>query len=498
MKLSWTVALSLLSLSVVSCENGLTLRDKTEKFTIFTDGSVADDIVEADDGSVSWVATASGGAGGGVAFYVNPNKDEINIANYKSIDLEFDYSIIEGKWNETAMVPGFAFRILPWDSSGLFGGYEELEYFESDAPSGSLTHSIEIPSDFADRIVATSDFDSVLGFALKFNDYERGNERGDQLKVTLKSVKFNAKENAPEDKPFDDGLTDAQRGTVVNMYYPTRDYTVDEADLTDADRYEKHAWVYLPAGYDAADKDTKYPLFILLHGGGQNEHSWGLSDKGRGGKIKGYMDRGMADGSVEKFVLVAANGIASKNWGPNGSGTDMVGSDAFEGELRNDLLPYIRANFNIKEGRDNVALAGLSRGGGQTLNIGVQYCLDLFSQFAGFSVPKEIFDDYVSGINARFPGLTIHNFYLICGTQDPYCVDLFPVFSKQMQEWEKVENFKNYVYIDGTHDFPVWYKGFYDFIHMIFKNQETATIETPVTPVRTVVKKVTKCRVKKN
>jgi len=501
-KLGWIFSILLLSLSFVSCEettNGISLRETVEKFTVFEDGSVAEDIVEEDDGSVSWIATSSNGAGGGVAFYAKSTHEEINIGNYESVDIELEYSTVEGKWSEEALTPGFAMRILSWDSTGMFGGYEDLEYFEADEFSGTLTHTIEIPSDFADKIIASSEYDSILGFAIKFNDYQRGNEVGDQLMVKLKNVTFHAKEGAPEDVAFDDGLTDSQRGTVIEINYPTRDYTVAEEDLTDEDIYDKHAWVYLPAGYDASDVDTKYPLFILLHGGGQNENSWGLTNKGRGGKIKGYMDRGMANGSVEKFVLVAANGVANKSWGPNGAGTDRDAYNYFDSELRDDLLPYIRENFNIKEGRDYVALGGLSTGGGQTLSIGIQKCLDLISNFACYSVPKSNEDQFTATLDAKsqFDGLKIHNFYINCGTEDTICKDYYPSFVETLKVWDRIENFKNYTYIDGTHDFPVWYKGFYDTIQMFFKDIP----ETPVTPAnkcRKVTKVVTKCKAKKN
>jgi len=494
---NWALAFSVLSLSVVSCSPidspvyGITLRDAKERFTIFTEGSVATDIVENEDGSVSWVATAAGGAGGGVAFYVKSNKDEINIGNYESIDIEMEYSIVDGLWNETALDPGFAMRMLPWDSTGMFGGYEELEYFETGAPAGDFSYNIKIPSDYADKIIASSDFDSVLAFAVKFNDYQRGNENGDQVKVLLKNVTFNPKENAPEDVAFNDGLTDAERGTVTEIYYPTRDYTVEEADLTDADRYEKHAWVYLPAGYDAADKDTKYPVFILLHGGGQNENTWGLSNKGRGGKIKGYMDRGMASGNVEKFVLVAATGVASKNWGPNGAGHDRDGYNAFGGELRNDLLPYIRANFNIKEGRDNVALAGLSMGGVQTWDIGIAKSLDLISYFGSYS-GSSLDDPYVFmqnvDSNEAFNGLKIHTMYMTCGDNDHLAASAYPGVVAAYQTWDRVEKFVEYTYIGGTHDFPVWFNGFNQNIQLVFKNNDTTNVDVePETDVESEV-----------
>ena len=467
---SLTFLLSLMVLSVTFCQYGITVRDKKEKFTIYTEGSVASNFEQYEDGSVSWIATAGGdGGGGGASFYIKSNKEEINIANYESIDLELDYSTVDDKWNDDAKNPSFGLRILPWDSTGLFGGFEALQTIDTDFKYGTVKQNIKIPSDFAEKVKASCDFDSVLGFAIKLNDYNRGNKAGDQIKVHLKSVKFNAKEDAKDDKPFDDGLDDSQRGSVVEIYYPTHDYTVEK--ITDDDKYEKHAWVYLPAGYDADDQNTKYPVFVLLHGFGQNENTWGLSNKGRGGRIKGFMDRGMANGDVKKFILVTVTGVASKNWGPNGPGNDVNGYNAFKGELRDDILPYLRGNFNIKDGRDNVALAGLSMGGIQTFNIGITECLDLISHFAGFSgssfSPPEDFMKTIDS-NKKYTFFKIHNLYLTCGDQDAGYSSFLSI-SKTLKNWDRVENFKDYTYLGGTHDFPVWFHGFKDFIYMIFK-----------------------------
>ena len=283
---------------------------------------------------------------------------------------------------------------------------------------------------------------------------------------------FRLVRSATTDTNVDDGLTDAQRGTVESIEYPTRDWSVDADKVTDADKYNKHAWIYLPAGYDSVDTETKYPVFILLHGFGQNENTWGLSDQGRGGKIKGYMDRGMAKGDVKKFILVCVTGVADKSWGPNGSGNSFSGYNYFGGELRNDLLPYIRSNYNVAEGRDNVAIAGLSMGGGQTFNIGIGECLDLISNFAGFSgalfSTAEEFTTKVDGTEA-FKDLKIHNLYMICGDADDLVYGSFPGYVEAMAKWDRVENFESYVYPGGTHDFPVWYYGFNDFIHMVFQ-----------------------------
>ena len=451
---------------------GITLRDTMEAFTVFTDGSAAANVTTEADGSVSWIATAAGGGGGGVAFYAKSSKEEINLANYDSIDIELIYSPVTGSWNPEAQKPGFCMRILPWDSTGIFGGYEDLLYFDAPEEYGTLKQNIPITDEFVKKIKASSDFDSVLGFAIKFNDYNRGNDDGDQLKVQLKSVKFNPKATAVADKAFDDGLTDAQRGKVLSIEYPTRDWSVEADKVTDADKYNKHGWVYLPAGYDASNTTKKYPVFILLHGFEQNENTWGLSDKGRGGKIKGYMDRGMASGKVKEFILVCVTGVADKSWGPNGSGNSFTGYNYFGGELRNDLLPYLRKTYNIADGRDNVAIAGLSMGGGQTFNIGIGECLDLISNFAGFSgalfSTAEEFTTKVDGTEA-FKDMKIHNLYMICGDADDLVYGSFPGYVDAMKAWSRVENFESYVYPGGTHDFPVWYYGFNDFIQMVFQ-----------------------------
>ena len=159
--------------------------------TIFTDCSIATNIVEEEDGLVSWIATAAGGTYGDVSFYAKVNKEEINIANYESIDIELDYSTVNNRWNANDKNP-----------ISIFGGYEDLEYFVSEAKSGTLKQNIKIPSNFAEKTKASCNFDSILGFVIKFDDYGKGNNDGDQLKVHLKNVKFNPKKDADEDKAF--------------------------------------------------------------------------------------------------------------------------------------------------------------------------------------------------------------------------------------------------------------------------------------------------------
>ena len=58
---------------------------------------------------------------------------------------------------------------------------------------------------------------------------------------------------------------------------------------------------------------------------------------------------------------------------------------------------------------------------------------------------------------------------MTCGDADALVYGSFPSYVRALKNWDRVENFKDYTYPGGTHDFPVWFKGFKDFIYMIFK-----------------------------
>lgn len=446
------------------------------------DAPNASDIKYNADGSVTYIAKAAGGAGGSVAFYFDAVKTQINSGNYESVDVEFVASPVTGKWANEDCKPSVALRLLPYDSTGVFGGFEDVEYFGMTEDYGTLKYTVKIPEDFAAKIIDSSLFDCIKAFTLKFNDYNQGLNDGDSMMIQIKKIKLNKKAGAGADEPYV-SLPAAEKGTVKSINYPTKDYAAIAAG-EEGESYEKHAWVYLPAGYDAADTETKYPVFVLLHGFNQNENTWGLNDT-TDGKIKTYMDYFMKDGTYEKFILVCATGVASKNWGPDGAGSDMNGFNAFGGELRNDLLPYIYANFNCLEGRENAALAGLSMGASQTLNIGMLTCLDLFSYYGAFSFTFPTYEDSegwfgpTPGVKTQieanhFEEYDIKYLYTICGDNDAVASwNVYEAGAKDLADkWDKLtlgENFSYEKYLGGTHDFPVWYRGFKHFGAIVFK-----------------------------
>jgi len=134
--------------------------------------------------------------------------------------------------------------------------------------------------------------------------------------------------------------------------------------------------VYTPPGYEAGT--GKYPVFYLLHGASDSDDSW--SSVGRAGFI---LDNLIAAKKAMPMVVVMPAG----HTGPflfGGGRRDRSGVDEFVQDFLNDILPAVEANHRVLSDRSHRAIAGLSMGGGQTLNIAIPH-LDKFAYFGVFS-----------------------------------------------------------------------------------------------------------------
>ena len=74
---------------------------------------------------------------------------------------------------------------------------------------------------------------------------------------------------------------------------------------------------------------------------------------------------------------------AGRGGGRGLGGFESWGSP-FENDLLKDIIPYIDSHYSVYTDRDHRALAGLSMGGGQTLNIGLVHP-ETFAWVGGFS-----------------------------------------------------------------------------------------------------------------
>ena len=167
-------------------------------------------------------------------------------------------------------------------------------------------------------------------------------------------------------KGFADKREGIERGKVETVEYESKSVGAKRKML-----------VYTPPGYS---KDKKYPVLYLLHGGGDDETGW--VQKGSADVI---LDNLYADGKLAPMIVVMPNGRADNPGEPPREGRDrFAGFLAFGKDLLGDVIPYVEQNYSVAAGREHRALAGLSMGGLQTLDIGLTN-LDKFSHLGVFS-----------------------------------------------------------------------------------------------------------------
>jgi enterochelin esterase family protein len=133
--------------------------------------------------------------------------------------------------------------------------------------------------------------------------------------------------------------------------------------------------IYTPPGYESGN--AKYPVFYLLHGAGDCDDSW--TSVGRAGFI---MDNLIAAKKAKPMIVVMPAGHTSASFRMGGGSGSMV--DEFSLDFVNDIMPYVEANYRVMTDRDSRAMAGLSMGGMQTLNVAMLH-LGKFSYIGVFS-----------------------------------------------------------------------------------------------------------------
>ena len=223
--------------------------------------------------------------------------------------------------------------------------------------------------------------------------------------------------------------------------------------------------VYTQPGYSPKQK---YPVLYLLHGIGGDEQEW-LN----GGKPQVILDNLVAAKKVVPMIVVMPNGRAMKDDRAVGNIFDSAKVRAFatfEKDLLNDLIPYIEKKFPVYTGRERRAIAGLSMGGGQSLNFGLGH-LDRFAWVGSFSPapntkrPEELVPDPEEARGK------LKLLWISCGDKD----GLLRI-SERTHQYLSQQGVPHIYYIEpGAHDFRVWKNGLYMFSQLIFKPVDTAT-----------------------
>ena len=252
---------------------------------------------------------------------------------------------------------------------------------------------------------------------------------------------------------------DIQRDNIVHGKLDTLIYSSKTVDTL------RRVLIYTPPGYS---KNKKYPVFYLLHGIGGDEKEWL-----RGGNPQVILDNLYAQSKIEPMIVVMPNGRAMKNDRAEGNvmAADKVKAFAtFEKDLLNDLIPFVEKKYAVYTDREHRAIAGLSMGGGQSLNFGLGN-LDMFAWIGGFSsapntkLPQELVPDPAAAREK------IKLLFISCGASDRLIA-----FSKRTHDYLQQNNVPHIYFIEpGVHDFKVWKNGLYMFSQLIFKPVDQST-----------------------
>ena len=247
-------------------------------------------------------------------------------------------------------------------------------------------------------------------------------------------------------KGFDAKREGIERGKLETVEY-------DSASLG----IKRKMTVYTPPGFS---KEVKYPVLYLLHGIGGDENEWR-----RGGTPDVILDNLYADKKVLPMIVVMPNGRSSKELTAKSPFPQQSPAfEAFGSELLKEVIPTIEKKYSVKSDRENRALAGLSMGGGQSLNFGLAN-LDTFAWVGGFSsAPKTKKAESLIKDPAD-AAKRLKLLWLSCGDTDSL-MRISKTFHEKLTDM-KVPH----VWYEekGGHTFTVWKNDLYLFAQLLFR-----------------------------
>ena len=230
---------------------------------------------------------------------------------------------------------------------------------------------------------------------------------------------------------------------------------------------KRKALVYTPPGFS---KSKKYPVLYLLHGIGGDELEWFNN-----GKPQIILDNLYAEGKLTPMIVVLPNGRAIKDDRATGNimAPDKVeGFAIFEKDLLNDLVPFIEKTYPVIKNRESRAIAGLSMGGGQSLNFGLGN-LDKFAWVGGFSSAPNTKAPEVLVPNPEATTQQLKLLWISCGDNDNLMS-----FSERTHLYLQQHRIPHIFYVEpGGHDFNVWKNDLYLFSQLLFKPVDTSSFD---------------------
>lgn len=379
-------------------------------FTITKDVSMA--LTDNDDIDVVTVADSSSKTGYMTTFTVKDNGYE-NVYAYG--DWVADYKVLTDE-NDPASYSQEIHNPDEWENGMNYYTSSVLEMTKDDT-TGAWTLSLPLAS-------------SVMGIAC-YHDVDEA----DLVDLFPQKKSFYI--------PYDSEKQSASLDW--SPAFPASENGNPAGTLTEANTGSVDISVYTPAGYDAGDTDTQYPVLYLIAGGGSTHLSW--FTQGMAGNI---FDNLSAENKTEDTILVA-----------------MGFQDVRGSELQDEVIPYIEASYNVYTDAEHRALGGVSMGSVTATNIWMADP-DLFSYYAFLSgADKDTFQvsEYPELDGELLEKLKDASCYIGGGTTDfnMFAGDANSASVTELDAW--MDNYGiehntagdgNYEIAMGDHNWPIW------------------------------------------
>ncbi|NTF06958.1 esterase family protein [Agrobacterium rubi] len=234
---------------------------------------------------------------------------------------------------------------------------------------------------------------------------------------------------------------------------------------------QRATYVYTPPGY--SDSSEALPVMYLYHGFGDTVASWVAQ-----GRAPQILDNLLAEKKIEPMIVVIPDTEADipEAIAENFPGAERrknfypINADAIDRELVEDLIPYMKQHYKVRDDADGRAVVGLSQGGYQSLVSGLTH-LGTFGWVATFSgvttttVPNKAVDTALNEpdkINKALRNLTV-----TVGTKDVVTGKDIAGLKATLDEKKIAHDYTDYK--DLGHEMDVWRPSFEAYLQKVFK-----------------------------
>ncbi len=272
----------------------------------------------------------------------------------------------------------------------------------------------------------------------------------------------------PGNPPRFDQVQDVPHGSIDIHTYPSK-----------VSKTQRGLYVYVPAEY-YTQPAKRFPVLYLWHGGGGAELDW--SRDGRAGVI---LDNLVAQKKAAPMLIVMPNnapgtpvpGVVNTAAAsmPPPTGAGGANYPLLKRELLEEIIPFVASRYRTIENRESRAIAGLSAGGGTTLNVGLpsldtfawvgEFSSGIFGGVAGYGQfdLEKIAPDFYKDPSATNRKLKL--FYMSCGTEDPR----MPYQKKALEDFQAHGIKVTFASFPGAHEWKVWRHSLADFAQKLFR-----------------------------